>query len=296
MVQLAPAAGGLYASTHRAEAGNNFASVGTNLVCAVGEIVPGENVPLGIVPAAFANGSHLRCTAPPLPASEVVPRTGDLAGSNNSGTTRGAPRPFTCYDAASSPRLDSASPRLMPLATVANLTVRGGNMAPTAPLSCVFTPPAELTQSHAQIVVGARFVSGNGASCAAPRSAVPMTWSLTPDPNPTLTPTLNPNPNPNPNQVPMTWSLALMTDGAAFLSPPLLFTWYDPAKPAGLSAVSPLTACRLEQAVLTLRGTNLGPTPRLATSFEDHAGFSKVSPLDSRYITVTLPLHHASPR
>ena len=82
-----------------------------------------------------------------------------------------------------------------------------------------------------------------------------------------------------------------MTDGAAFLSPPLLFTWYDPAKPAGLSAVSPLAACLLEQAVLTLRGTNLGPTPRLATSFEDHAGgFSKVSPLDSRYITVTLPL------
>ena len=54
---------------------------------------------------------------------------------------------------------------------------------------------------------------------------------------------------------------------------------YDPAKPAGLSAVSPLASGLSERAVLTLRGTNLAPTPRLACSFEDHAGgFSEASP------------------
>ena len=88
-----------------------------------------------------------------------------------------------------------------------------------------------------------------------------------------------------------------MTDGAAFSLPPLLFTRYDPAKPAGLSAVSPLASALPERAVLTLRGTKLNPTPRLASSCEDHAGgLSEVSPLHCSYITVTLPLHHSSPR
>ena len=203
-------------------------------------------------PAAFVDGEHLTCAAPPLPARDRTPRTVHLAVSNDGGATLGGTRPYTYYDASEPPSLASASPRYMALATTGNLTVSGGNMAPTAALACVFQPPPQLgplgphegatsPQSAAisAISVPARFVSVDEVSCTAPSSEVPTSWSL-----------------------------SLTTDGATLSAPPLLFTRYEPARPATIARVAPLASGLAQRALLTVRGTNLAPTPRLACSFE----------------------------
>ena len=74
----------------------------------------------------------------------------------------------------------------MPLATAGDLTVRGGNMAPTTALACVFHPPPlpqhagaaspQSPSASAVISVPARFVSVEEVACAAPPSGVPMSW------------------------------------------------------------------------------------------------------------------------
>ena len=145
----------------------------------------------------------------------------------------------------------------MPLASAGNLTVRGGNMAPTTALACVFHPPPpqhegaaspQPQSASAAISVPARFVSVEEVSCAAPPSGVPMSWSL-----------------------------SLTTDGATFSAPPLLFTRYEPARPATIAAVAPLASGLSQRAVLTVSGANLAPTPRLACSFEGGDGYSEAS-------------------
>jgi hypothetical protein len=110
----------------------------------------------------------------------------------------------------------------MALATTANVTVRGGNMAPTAALACIFRPhlpeqsspasaAAELAElAELTISVAARFVSVEEVSCVAPHSAEPMSWSL-----------------------------SLTTDGAtaSVSEPALLFTRYEPSRPTTIAAV-----------------------------------------------------------
>ena len=71
-------------STALAVTGANFAPAGDGLVCAVGG---------ALSPAAFVDGHHLGCAAPPLPSEDRTPRTVDLAASNDGGATLGATRP-----------------------------------------------------------------------------------------------------------------------------------------------------------------------------------------------------------
>ena len=66
----------------------------------------------------------------------------------------------------------------------------------------------------------------------------------------------------------MSWRLAITTDGDSLSTPAQLFTRYAPARPATISTVSPLASGLSQRAMLTVRGTNLAPTPRLACSFE----------------------------
>ena len=86
----------------------------------------------------------------------------------------------------------------MPLASAGNLTVRGGNMAPTTALACVFHPPPpqhegaaspQPQSASAAISVPARFVSVEEVLCNA---LVRVRGRANPNPNP--------NPNPSPNQ------------------------------------------------------------------------------------------------
>ena len=103
----------------------------------------------------------------------------------------------------------------MALATTANVTVRGGNMAPTAALACIFRPHLPEQSAAAELAeltisVAARFVSVEEVSCVAPHSAEPMSWSL-----------------------------SLTTDGAtaSVSEPALLFTRYEPSRPTTIAAV-----------------------------------------------------------
>ena len=84
VARLSPAAGDLHARTALAVTGANFAPAGDGLVCAVGG---------ALSPAAFVDGHHLSCAAPPLPSEDRTPRTVRLAASNDGGATLGATRP-----------------------------------------------------------------------------------------------------------------------------------------------------------------------------------------------------------